>query len=318
MIETPLWFHLGSNCRFFAPDRLLTRLESVLAAEPQVAGASPDSTPSAAGPVMYRTARLNRPEQSLASLDESLCSTAQLITVIGRGNSGTRAIAKTLMRSGVHMGEPIKEDSADLVPAQDMYEACRIIARYIPWRGGLEWDFGPVQTMPIPSEFTTLVERYLDSVLSHPGARTGWKLPETTLCYPWIRRLFPDIHYIFWVRDPRDCIAGQHFTDDLRDFGIDYPRTDDLYVRRAISWKYQDDLVAATPPPRHRITVRLEDFVRHQERELARLEDYLGCDLARVPVSTDPIGRHRQVPGLPVPEFLEPALHRYRYLGPQP
>jgi hypothetical protein len=238
------------------------------------------------------------------------------VTVIGRGNSGTRAIARTLMRSGVFMGEPIKEDSADLVPAEDMYEACRIISRYIPWRGGLEWDFGPVQTMPIPAEFTGLVERYLDSVLNSPEAQAGWKLPETTLCYPWIRRLFPDIRYIFWVRNPRDCMTNHHFTDDLRDFGIDYPPTEDPYVRRAISWKYQDDLVAATPRPRHAITVRFEDFVRHQQRELGRLQEFLdmdGIDLARIAVREDPVDRHRRIPGLPFPEFLKPAMHRYGY-----
>ena len=35
--------------------------------------------------------------------------------------------------------------------------------------------------------------------------------------------MFPEIHYIFWIRDPRDCILGQHLTDDLADFGIAYP-----------------------------------------------------------------------------------------------
>ena len=33
-------------------------------------------------------------------------------------------------------------------------------------------------------------------------------------------RLFPDLHYINWVRDPRDCILGPHLTDDLKTFGI--------------------------------------------------------------------------------------------------
>ena len=240
-----------------------------------------------------------------------------LITIIGRGNSGTRVMSSTLSQSGVFMGEPIKEDSADLVPAEDMYEACRIIARYIPWQGGLVWDFGPVQTMPIPAEFTALIESYLKSVLASSAPYAGWKLPETTLCYPWIKRLFPDIRYIFWVRNPWDCIVNGHLTDDLRDFGIKVPRTRNPYLRRAISWKYQDDLVAATPPPRHWIKVRFEDFVQHQERELARLEKYLGLTLARIPVTTDPVDRHKQLPGLPLPEFLRPAMHKHNYSVPE-
>jgi hypothetical protein len=235
-----------------------------------------------------------------------------LITVIGRGHSGTRAMSHTLSRSGVFMGK-WRNYSGDLVPAKDMYEACRIIARHIPWRGGLEWDFGPVQAMPIPAEFTRLIKRYLKTVLASPAPRKGWKIPETTLCYPWIARLFPDIRYIFWVRDPRDCITGRHVTDDLRKFGIEYPPTEDRYLRRAISWKYQNDLVAATPRPRHWIKVRLEDFVQHQERELARLEEYLGLKLVRMPVKHNPVGRHNEQPGLPFPEFLEPAMREHGY-----
>ena len=73
---------------------------------------------------------------------------------------------------------------------------------------------------------------------------------------PWIRRLYPDIRYIFWIRNPRDCILGGHLTDDLADFGIPYPPTDDERLRRAISWKYQYDLVKATPKPEHWIEVR--------------------------------------------------------------
>jgi hypothetical protein len=296
----------------------------------------------ASGPAMFDTARLDQAGAldsidrdplaeiwrrgvgaglQTASLDEVLCinrprpavaGPARLITIIGRGRSGTRAISHALSQSGVFMGEPLNV-SADLVPHEDMYKACRVIARHIPWRGGLEWDFGPVQTMPIPTEFTRLIERYLNTVLASPAPRRGWKIPETTLCYPWITRLFPDIHYIFWVRNPRDVITGGHATDDLRDFGIEYPPTEDTYLRRAISWKFQDDLIAATPRPRHLIKVRLEDFVQHQERELVRLEEYLGFKLARIPAKRDAIGRHKEYPGLPFPEFLKPAMREHGY-----
>ena len=235
-----------------------------------------------------------------------------MITVIGRGHSGTRAMSHTLYASGVYMGDPINA-SGDLLPPEDMYEACRIIARHIPWRGGLEWNFGPMQTVPIPAEFTQLIERYLKSVLAHCGAHKGWKIPETTLCYPWILRMYPEIRYIFWVRNPRDCIVGGHLTDDLRDFGIQYPATDDVHLRRAISWKYQDDLVRAMPKPKHWIKVRLEDFVHHQEHELKRLEAFLGIPLARIIVRQDPVGRHKQHAALPFPDFLKPAMQEHGY-----
>jgi glycosyltransferase involved in cell wall biosynthesis len=299
----------------------------------------------ARGPAMFDTTRLDRaggvndadhdPMAELerraaaaglqtATLDEVLCRgfrtiRAQLplgdqtfITVIGRGHSGTRAIAHTLAQSGVFMGGPLN-DAADLEPKDDIYEACRIIARHIPWRGGLEWDFGPVQTMPIPEKFAWLIERYLTTVLASPAPHKGWKIPETTLCYPWITRLFPEIRYIYWVRNPLDCMTGAHVTDDLRHFGVEYPPTDDEYLRRAISWKYQEDLVAATPRPRHWIEVRLEDFVQHQERELARLEEFLGLKLARIPVVPDVVDRYKKRPGVPFPEFLKPAMREHGY-----
>jgi hypothetical protein len=120
--------------------------------------------------------------------------------------------------------------------------------------------------------------------------------------------MYPDAKYIFWVRNPRDCILGRHLTDDLRDFGIEYPATDDLRLRRAISWKYQYDLVRSVPPPRHWLMVRFEDFVMNQEATLARLEQFLGFPLARISVARDAVGRWRQRSGTNYYTFLEPAM----------
>ena len=215
-----------------------------------------------------------------------------LITVIGRGHSGTRAMSHTLSESGVYMGAQLNV-SGDLLPPDDMYEACRVLGRYVEYKGGLEWDFTRLHTMPIDPAFTRLIESFLASVLGSDTERRGWKIPETTLAFPWIVRMFPDIHYIYWYRDPRDSIIGSHVTDDLSDFGIPYDKTDDLRLRRAISWKYQYDLMQAVPPPTHRIEVQFEDFVLDQDATLRRLETYLGFPLAKIPVRPDSIGRWR-------------------------
>jgi len=219
-----------------------------------------------------------------------------LITVIGRGHSGTRAISKTLCDSGVYMGAQLNE-SSDLIPPDDMYEACRVMARYVEYRGGLEWDFSRLHTMPIDPAFTPLVESFLASVLGSDVPLRGWKLPETVLVLPWIIRLFPEIYYIYWMRDPRDSILGSHVTDDLADFGVPYEHTDDLRLRRAISWKYQYEIMRATPTPQRHLDVRFEDFVLDQEATLGRLEAYLGFPLARIPVRPDAIGRWRTAEG---------------------
>ncbi len=170
------------------------------------------------------------------------------------------------------MGEPLN-GSGDLIPAEALYEACRVMARHVRHLGGLRWDFSALHTMPIDPAFTKLVECYLSSVLSLEAPRKGWKLPETTLIFPWIVRLFPDIHYIYWIRDPRDCIIGGHKTDDLADFGVPYTPTDDLRQRRAISWKYQVEIVKATHAERIRLERLRKPFGVLPGRTVLRLVD---------------------------------------------
>jgi hypothetical protein len=221
-------------------------------------------------------------------------------------------MSHTLTASGVFMGEPLNR-SGDLLPPEDMYDACRVFARHVTWKGGLEWDFAKVLTMDIPDEFTLLIERYLKSVLKHPAERTGWKIPETTLIFPWIARMFPDMKYIYWVRNPRDSILGSHVTDDLGDFGIAYGPTDDVRLRRAISWIYQYKLVKASPRPAQWIEVRFEDFVLDQDRTLARLEAFLGIPLAKIPAKPDAVGRYKTDADVNYFDFLAPAMREYGY-----
>ncbi len=167
--------------------------------------------------------------------------------------------------------------------------------------------------MRIPKKFKDLIASYLVSVRESGVEHKGWKIPETTLVFPWIARLFPEIKYIFWIRDPRDGILGAHLTDDLNDFGIHYPLTEDIRLRRAISWKYQYDLVRATPLPENWIEVRFEDFVLKQDETLRRLEDFLGFKLVKIPVRPETIGRWKTDAGKHFFDFFEPAMRVYGY-----
>jgi len=106
-------------------------------------------------------------------------------------------------------------------------------------------------------------------------------------------------------------------TDDLRDFNIQYPLTDDVRYRRAISWQYQYQLVKATPRPRHWIEVRLEDFVLRQEETLARLEAFLGFKLAKIPAQRAPVGRWQRDAGVSYYDFFAPAMREYDYAIPE-
>lgn len=237
---------------------------------------------------------------------------SQLITIIGRGHGGTRAASHTLTASGVYMGEPLNV-SGDLIPANDLYEACRVMAKYVTWNGGLNWDFSKLHDMPIDPAFTRLVESYLSSVLSSDAERKGWKLPETTLIYPWIVRMFPDIDYIHWVRDPRDAILSKHLTDDLHDFGIDYEPTDDVRQRRAISWKYQVEIIKATPAPNRTCQIRFEDFVLKQDQTLNTMSEYLGFPLEKIEVRPESVGRYKTAEGEYDFDVFQEDLKRLSY-----
>ncbi len=203
--------------------------------------------------------------------------------------------------------------SGDLVPAEDLYESCRVMARHVKYLGNLKWDFSKLHSMEIDPEFKRLVNSYLRSVIGSDADRKGWKLPETTLIYPWIVRMFPDIRYIFWIRDPRDSIVGGHLTDDLAKFGVQYDHTEDERERRAISWKYQAEIYKATPRPKHLLEIRFEDFVLRQDETLRRLEDYLGFPMSKIPVRPESIGRWKEDDGHHDFKFFQKEIDAYGY-----
>ena len=221
-------------------------------------------------------------------------------------------MSHTLYTSGVFMGRTINT-SGDKVPPGDLYDACRIFSRYVRWEGGLSWDFSRVMEMDIDSSFVEKVESYLADVMENGNPCRGWKLPETTLIYPWIVRMFPDIRYIHWIRDPRDGILAPHRTDDLGDFGIAYPATENIRRQRAISWLYQYQLMKATPNPGHLISVRFEDFVLKQEETLLRLEAFLGIPLSRIVVRPEAVGRWKKAGGDLQLDLLGEALAELGY-----
>jgi hypothetical protein len=235
------------------------------------------------------------------------------VAVIGRGHGGTRLIASTLRLSGVFTGAPTNS-SEDLVPPYDLYDACQIMARHVKYRGSYQWKFDKLFQVEVDEIFVALVESFLSSLVNCRHEFRGWKLPETNLIFPWIVRLLPEIKYIYWVRDPRDCILGPHRTDDLRRFNIPFRPQSDLLELRAASWKYQYDIVKATPAPKRLITIRFEDFVQNQAKELERLEEFLGLKLIPVPVDASRIAVWKHHPQYRELQFLRPAMADLGYV----
>jgi Sulfotransferase family len=240
-------------------------------------------------------------------------SEEQLIVVIGRGHAGTRLLSQTLYASGVYMGN-LLSSRGDTVPADEMYAAARIVAKHVEWNGGLSWDFEELHGMPIDPKFEQHVRKYLRHVLAAEAPQRGWKLPETTLAYPWIARMFPRARYLHIVRDPRDGLLKRHKnTDDLREFGVRCPKTRDALAQRVASWKYHYEIVAATPRPERFLTVRFEDLVLDTEPALRKLEEFLGIPLARIVIDRTRVGQWKHDPSL-VPH-VAPLAAEMRELG---
>ena len=104
--------------------------------------------------------------------------------------------------------------------------------------------------------------------------------------------MFPEIKYIFWIRDPRDCIIGAHVTDDLRDFGIPYrqARTTSACAARSLEVPVRPGQGHA-PPPKLGSRCASRTSCCNQDETLPRLEEFLGIPLARIPVRPDAVGR---------------------------
>ena len=82
--------------------------------------------------------------------------------------------------------------------------------------------------------------------------------------------------------------SGVFMGAPLNKSGDPHPHTDDECHRRAISWKYQYELIKSTPKPKNWLSIRFEDFVLRQDETLTRLEAYLGFKIAKIPGRTDP------------------------------
>ena len=237
-----------------------------------------------------------------------------MVTVIGRGHSGTRVIAETLRNSGVYMGNKFNK-SSDFIPAKYMYWAAKI-NKHVKYKGHYKWDFSYLKKNEPSDDFKDNINRYLKPVLDSKSEHKGWKLPETVFAYPWLIKMFPDMNYIIWNRHPYDSVLSPHKSDRFDVWRIDFPLEGiDEHMHRAVSWKYQYEIIRSTPPPKNIIHVKYEDFVKHPVREKRRLEKFLGISLKLPKLYTSRVERWRREPSINYNEFsfLRKPMRRLGY-----
>jgi len=228
-----------------------------------------------------------------------------MIILIGRGRSGTRIIPQLLIRNGVFMGgKHAASGRKDLLPATNIYDMAYTAGHRV-FRDGLSWDFKELVYGTLPAEMHRKLAEYLVHITPHKEPK-GWKLPENTLIYPWLVRMFPEGKFIYLIRDPRDVILSHHFTDDLTMFNIDMPKTKNIYRQRALSWLYQYYIVSQTPKPKHFIQVHFEDLLTHTERVVGQLSDFLDVPLPNlIRVNPEKIGQWKESKEFTQFDFLE-------------
>jgi hypothetical protein len=201
----------------------------------------------------------------------------------------------------------------DMVPPQHMHAAADLYSKRVAYLGDCRWDFSTANADRVPKEAKDSIDRYLAQIHHLPEPKY-FKLPETTLCYPWIKQLFPNAHFVYWVRDPRDAsVHNSDWRDMWAEWGIDRQALGERLVA-AMSWKYQFDLVKSVPQPEKFITVRYEDFCLQQDREVARLSEFLGIELQPLDdVRPDAVYKWKRTDDHETFDFLEPAIAELGY-----
>jgi hypothetical protein len=232
---------------------------------------------------------------------------SKTVAIIGRGKSGTRIPMQLLAAGDAHIGRVINA-SFDKTPFTKLYDAVKMLGPHVE-ANDRGWDFTELLKCPVPQHFKDLMLGYLDDTLSSSKAIRAWKLPESILGFPWLVRMFPDFHYIFWYRHPIGILNKPHATDDLRTWHIESPKAETVQEQRARSWLYQWQIVHCTPKPKRFLAIRYEDYLSSPETICQQIEHFIGAPIGRGVV------RKSESVAKEIPfSFLMPALRQAGYL----
>lgn len=186
------------------------------------------------------------------------------IIILGRGHSGTRAIAKLLRVNGVFMGEPYhygyEEIDVSLI---------HICCEYIHHPDKKDYIIGEMRY-------------FLQSLINSNGIFSGWKRPTSIFLFPLLCELFPQAKFIFWTRHINDNInKPQATTDDLSLLFKLHKTT------RQESWNYMNSLVLYSQKPKNFLHMKFEDFLLNNNDSLNILSDFVGLKLKPILINKE-------------------------------
>jgi hypothetical protein len=182
------------------------------------------------------------------------------VVIGGTGGSGTRAVARIVLRTGRFMGSRLNrsEDTLDIAD--------------------FDWRWGPdfVRSGASPEMWADFDAALRAHLAQRPdGARWGWKHPQSYLLLPFLAERFPDLRFIHVVRDGRDiALARNHNQLELYGDPVLGPGDPADAVRRIRFWAWANDRAADQRLdllPDRSLCVRLEDLCRDPEPEVRRI-----------------------------------------------
>ncbi|WP_430462361.1 sulfotransferase [Thalassolituus sp. LLYu03] len=219
------------------------------------------------------------------SIAESVLDSPVIVT--GRGGSGTRLLSQLIQDMNIFMGNEINatEDSVEWVgPIYDL-----VVNRVQLARNNFTEDH------------IRRLRNNARNILAAGGLSSGlwgFKLPETVLCLPELKRAFPKARFIHLTRHPISIsMRRTHMTSRL-DNPVGRTVLEDAYhyigevqgalgdgtdaVNNSVSWNYQLNkavsFLSQLAYGQDVVQVKYEDILRDPDAMLSKLQEFLGLE----------------------------------------
>lgn len=258
------------------------------------------------------------------------------LILLGRGGGGTRLVSVLAQDCGYFIGNEVNRagDCLDMVPA--IY---RSVLRRLQCTD--DWSRGIA-----PAELRTAAATMLET--AEWPARWGFKLPESALILPDLRRAFPNARFVHFHRNPEDTVFRRsHMTARLdNEIGraslaaaydhVGRPReailTDETPLHMAATTRHQNDLIRTHQgeiPTKDWLELRFEDTLCAPADTLAQFARFCGVTPVSYQIqnivdpgrsrdvsylfSTEDVSEARRILGLPPRSLLDHLSARVRH-----